>query len=243
VAIRRLVTALSRHLLLIVVTVAVAAAVGYHKNPPASHDWVATSRLLVGLDPGQYTGNEELTITRHDSFLMSQAVSTLPVATAAVTDAGVDRSPAEVAGATVGLAYLDTVILDVKVRDRDPLVAVRLADAMPQALTSVIDGHPSAPSSPVDVRLLVPATPVMPSDTGHRLGNVGLAALFGLLIGVAAALVIERVEPGVRSAAALADRVGLPVLGVVAAGPAAGGAAVAHPVAPPAAGTGAPVAD
>ncbi|HAT29782.1 MAG TPA: chain length determinant protein EpsF, partial [Janthinobacterium sp.] len=70
-------------------------------------------------------------------------------------------------------------------------------------------------SKQADIAILAAATaPLHPSGPRLML-NVALAVVVGMMLGMGAALVLELLDPRVRSAAQLSEAFGLPVLGVI----------------------------
>ncbi|WP_290056356.1 polysaccharide biosynthesis tyrosine autokinase [Amycolatopsis solani] len=117
---------------------------------------------------------------------------------------------------TVG-APLDTVLVDIAVRDSDPARAAATADAIGDSLIRVVTQLESTVGqrSPVTVsfvrRASVPADPVFPSLPL----SLGAGLLAGLLAGVAGALVRQAVDTRVRGEADLPKDAGGAVLGEI----------------------------
>jgi tyrosine-protein kinase len=206
-----------RHWLLLLVTVIVAGSVGYHKAPRPSPDYLASAQLLVST-PGPQTAAQLGTI-EEDVVTLIALMSTPSTAAIAVSDSGVERSPYEVAASTSASLVPGTGLIDYRVGDVDPSVATRLATVMPGALQAELDRIQSAGPRPGSLTMTLFEPPMVApprSGVSRKLDDTALACLFGLVLAVSAALLIDRLDVTVKAPADVGS-LGLPVLGTVGA--------------------------
>jgi capsular exopolysaccharide synthesis family protein len=97
---------------------------------------------------------------------------------------------------------LDTVLIEVSVKDTNPRVAARVADAVGRQFTNTVANLESVntgQSSPVKVTIVsaptLPTTPVSPKPPR----NVALGLVLGLLLGVGAALLRDLLDTTIKN--------------------------------------------
>src|SRR5262249_26051090 len=136
---RRYLSILRRHGLLVLAIVAAAVGAGY-LVAPKGHTYTATSTLYVGersidIAPtsGQISGNRVAGFDRLIGTFSSMA-STNTVAADAIAAAHVDRSPAQVAGETTAKQPTNTNLIQISVTDRNAAASAALADGAAHAL-------------------------------------------------------------------------------------------------------------
>jgi capsular polysaccharide biosynthesis protein len=233
---RRYLAILRRRILLIVVTVAVGVGAAVAATP-RTHTYVATSVIYVG--PRAFNFNTNQVTGNNDSILAVEAVLTTfskmidsqPTASDAVTNTGVERSPAGVVAQTTVSAEPSTQLLDVKVTDSDPTVAERLANGMADAFIQKVQSYQpgtQATSGPTSATAAQPGTaptapayvfsraglPISPESTG-LLKNLGLGALLGLLAASGLAFLLEYLDVTIKGAGDAERQLDLPVLGII----------------------------
>jgi non-specific protein-tyrosine kinase len=188
----------------------------------------STTKLFVNAnasnDPGisnQYTGN---LFTSQRVKTYQQIVSSPPVAQAVVDDLGLNMPPGQVAAEITADAPLDTVLLNIHVRDTDPKRAQRIADATAAAFTRLVDSLEANDQTGVaNVKLSVvkaadlPAVPVVPNT---KL-NLALGILVGLALGIGLAVAREVLDTRVRNPEELEETFHLATLSVIGFDPGA----------------------
>jgi len=113
---------------------------------------------------------------------------------------------------------VDTVLIDVTVKDRSPARAKSIATAVAQLFPSFIDSLEKPQvrsSSPVKISITssaeLPTSPVSPK----RLIDLAIALLLGLVIGLAVAFLRDSFDTRVRDSDGAAAVVGAPVIGTI----------------------------
>ena len=142
-----------------------------------------------------------------------------------VTDAlGGEMDPDALTGQVEAQVVPETVILEITATDPDPEVARDIAQAYAEELReSVSDletptgGSNAAIKASIVDNAQVSSSPVSPQP----LRNLGLAAVLGLLLGVALAVARELLDTSVSSAGDVADVTSTPILGHINTDPAA----------------------
>lgn len=147
---------------------------------------------------------------------VARLARTAEVAAAAVTAAGVDRSPGGVAAATSGTNPVGTRLVELTVRDPDPAVAAALADAVAEAVIERVD-ELVADAATGSVEPLVglalaerAGVPAVPAARGAARDVVAGAGV-GLAAGAALLVAAGLLDPAVRRARDL-EGLGLAVL-------------------------------
>jgi capsular polysaccharide biosynthesis protein len=219
---RRYLFILRRHVLLMVVIVVVAVAIGYattsRKKIYQASAVVFVEPSAIGRNPQSGAiGSDPLVAAGELSPTFARMMESLPTAEAAVHDTGVTRSPIDVVNATSAIPVLNTTLINVSVKDRDPLVAQKLTNGVSNAFVSEIKGleppGPFADPRPAIVfqAAIVPGTR-LPTKGARRMETF---ALFGIVAAIAAAVVLEYVDVTVRGAVDAQRHFELPVLGSV----------------------------
>jgi capsular exopolysaccharide synthesis family protein len=130
----------------------------------------------------------------------------------------------DIAGEISGTAQLNTVFVDVTIKDvstkRALLIAKAVGDQFPKLVSSLDNqGVPQGASSAVQLTVVsgprVGAAPVSPRTSL----NTALAFLLGLILGLAIAVLRELLDVSVSTPEALAEFAGVPTLGTIALDP------------------------
>ncbi len=209
------------HVLLIVGILIVALMVGWGTAPRAKR-YFAQASLYVGPNSlaettGGITG--PLATAQQIIYTYSKMIPTAPIIQAALDRTGGVRSLAVAESEITATQVQFTQLINVQVKDPEPEVAAALANAMVSAFKDKAQGFTGTGSSGG-----VPSFPVFPFEPAtvpknplsNHLGNRLLTAgLFGLVIGAAAAFVVEYLDVTIRTARDAANRLELPVLGAV----------------------------
>ncbi|MFD3701810.1 Wzz/FepE/Etk N-terminal domain-containing protein [Nocardia sp. NPDC058658] len=205
-------------LIVAVALVCTAASAAYAQTMPTTYS--ATSSMYVSMATGtsvndSYQGG--LAAQQRVRSYLDLATSTT-VAARVVDDQGLRITPEQMrAKITVSSPPATTVII-IAVQDSTPTVARNLADATVAQFRTLIDELESiqrgaAPAARVAVvdRAAVPSAPI--GQPSSRLVLLGLIA--GLALGTGAAFVRERTDRSLRTSAAIAAALPVPVLGVI----------------------------
>lgn len=158
------------------------------------------------------------------SFLASSyaaMLETRTVAASAVAESGVGRSVSAAETAITAFVEPASLLITVRVLDRDPAVAAALADGAADSFVTLLrdqENQLAAPGdgdipSPVSVfeYAQVPTTP----QPNNLLRNLVLSVMFGLLVAIGFVIVLEYLDLTVRNASDAQRRLQLPVLGAI----------------------------
>lgn len=219
---RRYLAVLRRHVLLVVITVAVALGVGWRST---SRVRLYSSQATLFIGSRAFASNPTTNLPSSDPILAAQIASltyarmivSLPTATSAIRDAGILRSPAAAVAETTATAVPNTTLIRIQVVDTDPQVAVALANAEATAfVTELKQLEPDAGSQGVALPAYVFEGASAPAPRPLALRrNVELAGIFGLLVAVALTSLVEYLDVTIRGATDAQLRLELPVLGAV----------------------------
>jgi capsular exopolysaccharide synthesis family protein len=145
-------------------------------------------------------------------------VNSPPVTSAVISRLALPLTPQQLAAKISATAPLDTVLINVTVKDGTPERAQAMANAtaaqFTQFVSSLEQTDPTA-APPVKVSVVKPAElPVGPVSPRVPL-NLALGLLFGLAVGVGAAVLRETLDTSIKSGADLSEHFGLTTLGVI----------------------------
>lgn len=135
-----------------------------------------------------------------------------------VSQLGLPLTPQQLSQKIAASAPLDTVLININVKDERPAMAQRIANAVAQEFTRVaaqIETPAGATASPVKVSVVrqaeLPEAPVSP----RKKLNLALGLLVGLAVGVGAAVLRETLDTSVKGPEEVQDQLGLPTLGLI----------------------------
>lgn len=200
--------------------VSLAAAVGVTLT--STKEYTAKAQLFVSAQDSSgggistaYTGNL-FTQQRVKSYV--SVITSMRTAGLVRADLGLPETPEQIAGKITASAPLDTVLLNVSVKDPDPVRARDIANSVGKVFPGLVDQieQPSAGgASPVRVSLVQPAvTPEAPTSPRPKL-NLALGLLVGLAAGVGASVLRETLDTSIKGPDEAHDLVGAPVLGAI----------------------------
>lgn len=212
---------LRRRWIIVVACLVAGAAVGVLFILRATPQYASTARLFVST-PGSDTANTQA----YQGGLFSQQrvtsyadlIKGSTVAERVLDRVGSSESPTSLVGQITAKAAPDTVILEVTVTDPDPARAQLLAQTTAEVFAEYVGELESSddPSrSPIKANIVdaagLPTSPVSP----RPLITIGLGALIGLLVGLAAAWLRETLDTTIKSPDTLAETAGAGSLGWV----------------------------
>lgn len=197
--------------LLVIGVAAVSTAVATRVYEARTQFFVSTTGAS---DSGSLLQGSTFAQQRVKSY--AQLLTTARILDPVVEATGVD--PEGLESRVVATTRLDTVLIDVAVRDTDPdtarAIAAAIAEVFP-ATVADLESPAGLEASTVKVTLVkppvVPTSPVSPQPVR----TIGVALLLGLLAGMASALVREVLDRTVKSLEDLKAMTDRPVLGVI----------------------------
>ncbi len=199
---------------LILIAAAVAGLFGYFFSARQTKEYEASITILVGQNQGLAENLNLTTALQEVANSMSKMISSRTVAEKIVGDLGLQRSPEAVMGQITARPVQQTQLIDVTVRDTDPLQAAKIANGVGAAFAELVQRTESSRSgltAQVWQSATIPGAPVKP--TPNR--NAILAVLLGLSVGVAVAFLLDRLDTRWRSSEEVEAVLGLPILGVI----------------------------
>ncbi|MGH3365752.1 MAG: polysaccharide biosynthesis tyrosine autokinase [Nocardioidaceae bacterium] len=179
----------------------------------------STARLFVTTPQGDtadaYTGGmfSQERVLSYASLITGERV-----AQRVIDRLGLQRSPNQLTEQLTSSVAPDTVILEVSTIDPNPQVAQSITAAVAAEFTGLVTELEKAPGkkrSPIKATVVdaadLPNTPVSPQP----LRNVGLAAILGLLVGIAIAVLRETLDTTLKSADDVNAITGTSLLGTI----------------------------
>ncbi|GLZ41882.1 polysaccharide biosynthesis tyrosine autokinase [Actinokineospora sp. NBRC 105648] len=179
----------------------------------------ARTQLFVstrqGADGTELYSGSSFSQQRVKSYI--EVVTTPRVLDPVIAELGLTATAADLATRITVAAPLDTVLVDIAVRDPDGPRAAAIANAVSRSFMSVVESLEKVGDDPSPVRVssvrdaAPPERPVAPSVPF----NMVLGVLFGLLAGGAAAMVRQLLDTAVRGERDVTALVDAPVLGEI----------------------------
>lgn len=217
---RRYLFMFRRHVVLMIVVLVAGIGIAYVTSSHAK-TYQAQSTLLIGqsaIRPDPKSGqniSDPIIAAQLAASTYARMLTSETTAQQAVQSTGVARDPKEVASHTVATEEASTLLINIDVRDHDPVVAAKLATGMATTLIAQLDNLvPSSKSDPPTTLYQAASAPSTPiASTVKR--NVEVGALFGLVLAGALAILLEYLDVTVRGSVDAERTVELPVLGSV----------------------------
>lgn len=187
----------------------------------ATPEYEARTQLFVSTQAsgtaGELLQGSNFTQQRVKSY--ADVVTSPVVLEPVVSDLGLEETPRELAERVSAEAPLDTVLINISVRDASPEQAARIANAVGESFTTVItelEEPTDDGSSPVRISTVDPASvPEAPVSPNTPL-NLALGLLVGLALGVGAAVLRETLDTSVRGEDDVREVTDASVLGGIA---------------------------
>lgn len=202
---------------ILVLTAGVAGGVAW-LTPPT---YEAQAQLFVSTSSGPENNQQLL---QGGTFSADRVKSYALLATSpqvldkVITDLGLNRLAGGLSGEIEARAPVDTVLINIAVRDRSAAVAAAIANSVGSKLAELIqqlETPLSGGASPVRATVVrqaaAPGQPVAPDQTLYL--TVGVLA--GLLLGIGVAVLVENLDTSVKTAADIAKVTELAVLATV----------------------------
>lgn len=206
--------------MIIVVTVAVAVLGALAVSLLTTPTYQSCSRVFVSTSGGStvsesYQGN---LFSQQRVASYSELVTGETLASRTIEDLGLGMSPGELASKVTATSKPDTVLLDICVVDSSPGLARDIANSLGSQLTVLVreletpedGGSPAA-----GVRLVEQAqqssSPISPKTTR----NLALGAAVGLLLGIALAVLRDRLDNTIKTRSRLESASKTPVVGSI----------------------------
>ena len=216
-------TAVRRHLVIVVVGVLLGTALGAVASVTAVPQYRSTTTLFVSVGSRGEASSLELaqgsTAAQNKVVTFVDVVRTPGVLGPVIGRLGLDTTPTELAGRVSAENTFGTVLIDVSVTDPDPVVAAAVADEIGVVLAEVVTETLERPSDGSDSLVLI--TPVEPAEvaaapsTPGPLIVVGLATVAGLVLGLLGAVVRSGLDTRLHDDADVARVTDAPLLGAI----------------------------
>lgn len=207
--------------IVIVLTTVIAAAASLVFSLVSTPVYEACTRLYVS------TGSSSSSVTEvyQGNLASQQRVASYTqllggesVAQRTIDSLGLSMSPSTLASKVRTTSSPDTVLIDTCVSDANPTTARDLANGIGATFVGFVDDLETPPGGGAALAKVsvvepaqVPAGPVSPKTTR----NLALGVAVGLLLGIALAVIRDRLDNTIKDRTALADLSGVPVVGVV----------------------------
>ncbi|MDJ0396351.1 polysaccharide biosynthesis tyrosine autokinase [Rhodococcus sp. G-MC3] len=204
--------------MIIVVTVAVAVLGALAVSLLTTPTYQSCSRVFVSTSGGStvtesYQGN---LFSQQRVASYSELVTGETLAARTIDELGLDMSPSALASKVTAKSTPDTVLLDTCVVDDSPAVARDIANSLATQLTTLVreletpeDGGSPAAGVRLVEQAQESATPISPKTTR----NLALGAAVGLLLGIALAVLRDRLDNTIKSRSKLEAVAKTPLVG------------------------------
>jgi capsular polysaccharide biosynthesis protein len=221
VELRRYLSVLRRHALLVLVVIVAGVASGYAVTS-GSKVYEASAVLFVqptATAPNaitQQVQSDPIVAAQMAAITYSVLIRSQTTAALAVKRTNVPRTPAQIVSETTALPEGTTTLVLIQVKDADPAIAAQVANGMANASIEEIKGlETPQTNAPQPVSLFqsatVPLTP-LPSKLKH---NMELFGILGVIVAGALAMLLEYLDVTIRGVVDAQRHIELPVLGAV----------------------------
>lgn len=183
--------------------------------------YAATARLFLSV---QLTGQDTSGLAQGGQFTQQRVksyadiIDSPQVAAAVIAQLNLPDTPEQLSKKVTASSPLDTVLLDVSVRDGSPTRARDVANAVAAQfgrLVTELETPPGAAVSPVKVSVVRPATlPTTPAAPNRSL-NLALGLLIGVSLGAGGAVLRDSLDTSITDPDSLSARTGVFTLGAI----------------------------
>lgn len=214
-----------RRWLLIVACFLVAIGAAALFTLRATPQYQSTARLFISTPSsdstvaGAYQGGlfSQQRVTSYADLVTGKQI-----AERVVKKLGLSESPASLAARTTATVVPETVILEITVQDPNPAHAAKLTEAVAQEFTTFVgelESTPGQQNAPIKASIVDPAAVPASAVSPQPLRNIGLAAVLGLLVGIAVAVLREMLDNTLKTADGLKEATGAAQLGGISYDP------------------------
>lgn len=216
----RYLSALQRYWWIVLVTTILGALTAFGLSNSAAPLYTATTTLYFSPSFGKTANdlNQGATYTQNQMLSFAKLAESPIVLKPVIEHLGLDLTTAALADTIAVTTPQNTVILEAAVTNADPRLAADIANQFAKSLTeavTTIAPESTDKSSAVSVNIIAPAsTPREPSSPDLK-RNLIIGLLLGLIGGVLAILLRERLDDRVRTPELLAEVTDLPLLGTL----------------------------
>ncbi|HET8617228.1 MAG TPA: polysaccharide biosynthesis tyrosine autokinase [Actinomycetales bacterium] len=203
--------------LLTVLCLAGAAAATFAMTPKYQADTQLFVSTQAGDDASQLLQGSSFSQQRVKSY--ADIVTSPKVLQPVVENLGLTTNARELAKQVSAEAPLDTVLINVSVRDVSPTRAQQIANAVSKQFIDVVqelEKPQGNGTTPVKVSIVQPAELPQAPVTPNKKLNLALGLLVGLALGVGIAVLRETLDTSVKGESDIKDVTDAPVLGGIA---------------------------
>jgi succinoglycan biosynthesis transport protein ExoP len=185
----------------------------------ATPEYESFSSIFIGPQGAGFDqATNSLSLAERLTKTYARMLGSLPVAEKAVRDSDLAVPPQYLRSHLLVTPVEDTTLIELRVRDPDPVQAANMANATAEAFVDLAEDLTTPPGSntptvPVAVfeKALIPTDPVSPNTSR----NVALAAVLGIVVGLGLMLAAEYLEVSVRGAEDVERLVHIPVIALI----------------------------
>lgn len=203
-----------RFLIILIITLTatfISAIVSFFALDPV---YEASTTLMVNKDK-----NEESSIINYQDVMLNQKLvvtygeisKSRSVLDKVINDLNLDMEFEELKEKITVTPVKDTEIMKIKVQDKDPKVAKKIANKIPQVFTEEVIRITKADSVQVIDYAKVPKNPIKP----NKMMNVAIAFVLGIMIGLFVVFTIEYMDNTIKTTQDIERHLELTVMGVI----------------------------
>lgn len=209
---------LRRSWILILASTLIGITTGALASVLSAPTYTAETQLFVAIQSSgsvqELQQGNNFTQARVQSYV--KTVDSPAVLQPAIDALGLRVTPQELASRVTASTELNTVLINIEVRDGSPVQAAAIAQAVANSMIQAIENlerPKSGGASPVNLSVITPATaPPAPSSPNTRT-NILVAAIAGLAMGAGAAVLRGKLDSRVRGEVDLRRVTSAPLLG------------------------------
>ncbi|RKR76128.1 polysaccharide biosynthesis tyrosine autokinase [Frondihabitans australicus] len=202
--------------------VAAGLGAGYGMTSLAAPQYTATAELYVTVGGG----NTAIDLLQGGSAAEQKVQSYVSVATSTrvlqpvIDELHLKTTPADLASRVTASTPVQTVLIDIRVEDLDPVLSAQIANAISKQLAAVVtqqlEPSSGAASTPVGLSVVTPATTPTAPTSPRPLLNIGAGGMVGLMLGVGVLALRSAIDTKLRDRDDVASAAKSPILGEMA---------------------------
>lgn len=197
--------------LITIISVLVSAGVSFFVLKPV---YETTTTLIVDTDKDKKTQiitGDQFSVTQKLAVTYGEIIKSRTVLEPVIEKLDLEETYEELTEKIVVLPVKDTQIISISVQDKDPKIAMDIANQIPKVFSKEVKRITSANTVEVIDKAIEKEEPIKP----NKLMNVAIAGVLGVMIGLFVVFLKEYLDNKIKTPQDIEKHLGLSVLGVI----------------------------
>lgn len=197
--------------LITIISVLVSAGVSFFVLKPT---YETTTTLIVDTDKDKKTQiitGDQFSVTQKLAVTYGEIIKSRTVLEPVIEKLDLEETYEELTEKIVVLPVKDTQIISISVQDKDPKIAMDIANQIPKVFSKEVKRITSANTVEVIDKAIEKEEPIKP----NKLMNVAIAGVLGVMIGLFVVFLKEYLDNKIKTPQDIEKHLGLSVLGVI----------------------------